>query len=505
MPLEKKQALERLEGILGDIRMSKTVNKKSVADYEDAQDAVTRAQNKENIKPTAETAKEAMDESHAREVEAIRNLAEHVRDMGGREEVLERRIAELEQQVKEEQRAHASFSYNEAGNLRTWSKEAATKLSLSDTKNEQIREWQTAGDDVLLINEFVKYGRRSGNRVVKGVNKISDTKAYKKYEQMTRALYSTGSTAGDELVPTVFSSQVHELFQMERKLMNLFNVIQMPSNPWHIPTTTANQTIYKLSEKTVDDAANIKASSPATSSATLTAVKLGSRTTWSGELEEDSIAAVSQMVQTGFVRAYAAAVENAMISGQLSAAIDTGLTILADDELNAWDGLRKLANSNSATVDISSTTDAKILSLCALLGEYGGNLSDLVLVPSVEAYLMYMVGSSAFSTWDAVGPNGTPSNSSGSVGVFYGIPVAPSSKVRQDLNASGIYDGSTTTKTAIVVANRTQWVMGERRGFTTKVQEDILTDQLHMVTTGRHIFKKLAASTDLTEAYGYNI
>lgn len=503
MSLEQKRAVEKMNVILGRIKDAKGYNSEAISDFEESYEGVRKATAKAKVnarrKGAPRSIKETMDAAYEGEMATVKQLRKVVEMTMEDNQKLEQRIAELEQDAMHVDRVRKSFQYDASGNLRKWTPEAQAALAAADTSNEQVNEWKRTHDDMVLLGAFSDFARRYGKRQL---NDITKTKMYAKYEAQTRALYSTGSTAGDELVPTVFSSQIHDLYQMERKVAAAIPTVTMPSNPWHMPTVTANQTIYILGEKTSNDAANIKASNPTTGSSTLTAVKLGSRTVWSGELEEDSIVAVSGMVTNAFVKAYAKALENAIINGQSSGAIDTGLTILSDDELNAWDGFRK--NTNTAQkVDISSTTDAKILGMLATMGEYGVDKQNLILIPSTLAYLKYIVGSDNFASWEKLG--GPGSNVTGTVGRFYGALVIPSGLVRTDLNASGVYDGSTTTKTKIVAANVGEYLIGERRGFTTKVMEDIQTDQIIMVCTGRHCLNKLAASAATTEAYGYNI
>ena len=48
---------------------------------------------------------------------------------------------------------------------------------------------------------------------------------------------------------------------------------------------------------------------------------------------------------------------------------------------------------------------------------------------------------------------------------LFGIPIVPSEFVGENLNASGVYDGSTTTKGSVYLLHLPSWILGVRRGF----------------------------------------
>ena len=506
--LALKKAREEYARFVEQARKSKAMqtSDQAAADLESLQsklyDESAAAGTDAKVRDGAASARDAIDRAHEQRVSEIESALADAISSGVE---MRKQIADLENALIEEQKKHKSFEFAPDGKLRKFSPDAHVRLMTTPSKDESIREMQRAHDRLQLLGAFVKFGRSKSQRVIKGVNRVEDLKSYKEMESMVRAMYSTGSTLGDELVPTIVSSQVHELWEAERRLAGAVQMVQMPSNPWNMPTTTANPSIVILSEKSADDASNITPGNISTSAGALSAVKLGARLVWSGELDEDSVVAMSDLVQRAFVSAYNGAVEDCMLNGDTTATHqDTGLSLASNSHLKAWKGLRWSANS-SQKVDCSSTTDAKILKMISSMGEYASDMSQVILVPSVKAFLMYIVGSSAFANWYSVGEFQAPSNMTGSTGVFYGCPVIPSGKILQNMNASGVYDGSTLTTTSIVAFNKNEWVLGERRGFSIKVREDIDTDQLVTVCSGRHTFVKLPASAATSEAVGYNI
>jgi hypothetical protein len=82
------------------------------------------------------------------------------------------------------------------------------------------------------------------------------------------------------------------------------------------------------------------------------------------------------------------------------------------------------------------------------------------------------------------------------------IPIIVSEYQRQDLNASGVYDNVTTTKTAFQYVNLDQYMIGNRRGqtMTTDNRLYLETDQVVTVATQRVIFVDMLGGTSATNS-----
>jgi hypothetical protein len=74
-----------------------------------------------------------------------------------------------------------------------------------------------------------------------------------------------------------------------------------------------------------------------------------------------------------------------------------------------------------------------------------------------------------------------------------------------NLNASGIFDNSTTDYTGALVLNRKRWVMGVRRGVMIESQKEINSGVWNYVATVRKVFKKVDSSSTKSVAYGYKL
>jgi hypothetical protein len=78
--------------------------------------------------------------------------------------------------------------------------------------------------------------------------------------------------------------------------------------------------------------------------------------------------------------------------------------------------------------------------------------------------------------------------------------------VREDLNASGIYDGTTTTKGSVLLLNRTQFLVGSRRGFTVEVDVNRKRQINSVIASFRRAFtpKETIDGSNPSVVIGYN-
>ena len=97
---------------------------------------------------------------------------------------------------------------------------------------------------------------------------------------------------------------------------------------------------------------------------------------------------------------------------------------------------------------------------------------------------------------------------SGELAKFDGIPIVISEYARENLNASGVHDGVTTTKTVIYLANRRGHIWGNRSGFQTQVLRELYAEsgQDALIATERKAFRDLHPIADnRTIELGFNI
>jgi len=278
----------------------------------------------------------------------------------------------------------------------------------------------------------------------------------------------------------------------------------MPTDPFKLPRQTGFSTAYLKSENVAPPSSGL-----GTGQASLDAKTLAVFVPVSYELEEDSVFALLPVIKSDIISALASGIENATINGDDSAShMDSDVTS-ASDVRKAWKGYRKKALSSAKMDFLGTLTVEKMRSLRGALGIYGVDPKDLAWVVSISGYIQLLnlkdsAGNPVVLTVDKYGPQATLLN--GELGRVDGIPIIVSEYVREDLNASGVYDGITTNKTILILVYRRGFVFGNRRTAFIETFRDIKTGTIEIVASQRVGFvDRLDASTQKIVGIGYNI
>jgi len=321
-----------------------------------------------------------------------------------------------------------------------------------------------------------------------------------------KAFGSTVSTGGDEWVPTGISSSYIEEYTLEKVLEQRLKVVNMPTNPFDMPVIAAGTTARKATEGVIGTAANFS-----TAKLSLSAVKLYQYSELPEELAEDSAPDFLAAAREDVILAQKKAVETAIINGDsdgthIDSDTQSGGADLAE---KIWDGWRKLALANSgngATYDFLNAIvdDTKLGVMRTRMGKFGVNPRELAWVVSPTVYAQ-MTKLSNLIGIDKMGP-ATPLLT-GTLGFYFGAPVLISEHFREDLNATGVYDGTTDTRMGIILTNLTRWYIGNRRPIQVKVMMDLPYHDRWLLASYRRVaFKGFTQSaTEKSIVYGYNI
>jgi HK97 family phage major capsid protein len=356
-------------------------------------------------------------------------------------------------------------------------------------------ELQQRADDIYLASKLLRRDPRS-------------LKMWSEFSQEASALRKAMDTAtteeGLEWIPTGFSAELIRKVKLALKVAALHGRIAMPTNPFKLPIDGADAVAYLFSESTSDTASKITASTPGTNNVTFDAVKLACRVLVSTELEEDSVVAILPLLRDKIVQALAEAQENATINGDTDATHQDSDVTVASDVRKAWDGYRKLALS-SAEVDLATFNIANLRAIRAAMGKYGVNPNNLAWIAGISVFNK-MLSLDEVLTVDKYGANATIL--SGELAKLDGIPVIVSEFIREDLNASGVYDGTTTTQTVLPLVYRPAFIYGDRRTITLRVSQELYmeTDQDVAIATQRLDFQPVQdATSEPIVGLGYNI
>lgn len=134
----------------------------------------------------------------------------------------------------------------------------------------------------------------------------------------------------------------------------------------------------------------------------------------------------------------------------------TGVSATANTYLLLFDGLRKLAGASNVAAG-GAFTLAHLRNAISNLGVYSDNREDLALIVprNLEVQLL---GMEQLQTVDKYGPNATIL--SGEIGKIYGIRVFGTGAIATNLNAAGLFDGTTTDKTVAILCHIRSPIIG---------------------------------------------
>lgn len=299
--------------------------------------------------------------------------------------------------------------------------------------------------------------------------------------QYIDAMGAEESGYGAEVVPTGMSSEIWRDIQLQTVVASNLTQVPMPTNPYLLPYFGAGVTAYLTSEATDKTPSRI-----ATEQDTLTAKGFGCALYFSGELVEDAVAPVAPLIRADMARVLAEGLESAVLDGDTAGTHQDADVTAALDVRKAWNGFRKLGLAQTATkTDGASFAESTIRAARAELGKWGVSPGDLMLITGPAGYAD-LLGLDEVLTVDKYGSGATILT--GELGRVFGIPIIVSGQVRENLNASGVYDGSTATKTSMILVNRRQFVLGSRRQITIEDDKFILGDYTLVVAKARWAF-----------------
>lgn len=331
--------------------------------------------------------------------------------------------------------------------------------------------------------------------------------------EAVKAMTSTGASGGDEWVPTFASAELWRDVHLATEIASQVRRVEMPTNPYDLPTATADPTFYYASTENTA----VTGSTVATSKATLTAKKIQADVTFSGELTEDSIIPVAGEIRAALTRRAAQTIDDLIVHGD----VETGGTgnINSDDGAPAGgsfylalDGMRKfcLVTNTGQVKDFSGAfTTANFVATRALLGKYGARSTDLLFVMG-QSLQNSIGGVAEYLTMEKYGPNATIV--AGEVGRIFNIPIFLSEAIPGTSTDKVDDDGKYTTTTPatndtdgwFVLANKASWVTGFRRGVQLESFRDVQKDANILVCSFRMALIPSGIATTHT-AVGYNI
>ena len=322
-------------------------------------------------------------------------------------------------------------------------------------------------------------------------------------DQVIRAMDTQQAGGGADWIMTGFSPDIIQDVALDRKVSSLFERVPMPGNPYKFPIAGGDPTAYVTPENTADTGqTSVKFSDAGTAGVTFTAKKISVAVRTSDEFEQDSIADVERYVNQKVLKGLINGEENALINGDTAGTHPDADTTGSDDVRKSFKGLRALAPASTKVDGGSGSLISAIRAVRSRMGRYGADPNKLAIIASTSGHIR-LLEEDAVKTLDKFGPNATVIT--GELGKVDGMPLIVSQYVRDDLNATGVYDGTTTTKTQILIVYRGAFAIGDRLQVELEAEREAKYGQDVLIGRERIDFQPWYPATDTMVGFVYNV
>lgn len=320
-----------------------------------------------------------------------------------------------------------------------------------------------------------------------------------------KALDTYTSTTGSQWVNQVFSNQFVSRVALGGKVLPLFPRFPMTDKVVTVPRGYGRATAYRQSGA---ENTSITADTTAlTGNVTFTAEDINLYQAYSDNLDADAVVSVLPLLTAEFSSAISEWLDIVVLDGCDSADLDTDWSATTDPRY-CWDGLRKKAATDTgANADLSTFSSDNLFAIPSNMAGYNADPAKLNWIVPSKTYwgkLMNLRDAQNNSVWlPCNGPTGMNPIVTGQIGWLGGIPVTASGLMKTDLNASGVHDGSTTTKGSLICVYRDAWWFGDREQISLETQRQVAKRNTDVVMVVRADFQHMQG-TDNTTAMGYN-
>lgn len=311
-------------------------------------------------------------------------------------------------------------------------------------------------------------------------------------ESVTRAMDSATAGAGAELVPQEEARQLWHDVNGETAVAQLFETVNMPSNPFDVPLQLGDVDWYPGAANTAATGTDL-----ATAKQTLTAHELVGMVPWAYELDEDAVVAMLAEVRSTLLRNAAQVLDDVVLNADTSATGNinndgASLPKTAAGKAHyrvGFDGLLHLPlvdNAKQSNNHNAGASAAMFNEVRSMIGKYGLRPSQCAFITDVHTYIAAQAVEQ-FQTIDKLGPHATLLT--GQLGAVEGVPVIVSEQMGLADTAGKVHSTATSnTRGRLLIVNRTQWRKGFRRELLIETERDIQRRQNVMVVSMRVAF-----------------
>lgn len=320
-----------------------------------------------------------------------------------------------------------------------------------------------------------------------------------------RKALDSSANDGADWIPTNMASALHLRMGEITSIASIFEQFTQSSKVEDYPVGTTRPTFYLESTTTGSGTE----SSLRTAKATMTAQKIIGKTDIQDDTSEDSLINLMPLVEQSLAEGAVNCVANVILNGDTTAThMDSDTETVATHANRAWIGLRKYGlNVADLKKDIAAggISTGNLSALIAMMGKYA--------LQEQAARCRIILGVKGVTSWrslaqitDPQTPNAWSALISGELPPYLGIPFAIESQHREDLNASGVYDGTTKTKGSIIVVNGANFVLSTYKNITFEVERSASGQKNTIYAKFRKAFTpfETPSATIPTVVIGYN-
>lgn len=314
--------------------------------------------------------------------------------------------------------------------------------------------------------------------------------------------YSTQASYGDEWVPDMWSNELWRKARVDNAILPLFRTVEMPSNPFELPTQGTDPIVYYVPETTDETQLTIAGSGAVmpdskigSGKVTLSAKKLAIRVGFSAELVEDSIIPILPMYTEQSLRAMADAIDSVLLNGDT----ETGATgnINSDDgapgataKYLVFNGLRKLPLVTTTANAVDAAGEPTLANMRAarftMAPQYSLRPNQLAWIVDASTYAK-LLSLDEVQTLDKFGLQATALT--GNIMAVDGIPIIPCAEMGlTEADGKASATPANNTKGQAICVYRPGWVVGYRRRVNATTTFIPYYDAYQMVATVRLAF-----------------
>ena len=378
--------------------------------------------------------------------------------------------------------------------------------------------------DYLIFNTPVDYkGMKDGERLARlrnmkdalyawrvqfraqnrDLGEIYNSDFYKSFVNETRAFspeladaMAIGNTGfGAEWNPERWSSEMQDLVRAQGTWLNRLPFFDKIDK---LPYLASTGKSYKGGEPTTDNPDRYKITNFGTGVTTPAYVDHRAAMVCSDLFTERSIVPAVARIRSELANSLVDGRSRGFLNGDLNAtglgnAFDTGRNWVAVDLETAHNSLRKYVFSTNTAV-VRTAASEGVLALIdvraatQLMGKKGIRKQDLIIIAPVQ------LDSSLIGVFDSAGVQGTVRTIlDGQQPPIYGMTVYIDGEYPTDLNDTGVYDGSTTDREALLIVHTPSWGFFQERPLTLEMDKDIITGQWQFVGSAMWDIQQIVA------------